>query len=182
MGTLDRFKAVKTPIGTARTPLWAPGTPRARPRPGPGPPSGVRKNIFSQNIFFAQKWFLLGPGWISGPKKANLDHLGSPKRGHFGPFYPQSGQKGTQKQPKTRFLGFFCSKSFLKGSWMVSRPQKPLETCIRPAMDPNLGHFTHKTAQNDPPQRVFLENFFAQKCFYWVLDGLPAPKSEFGPP
>ena len=99
------------------------------------------------------------------PKKANLDHLGPPRWGHFGPFYPQSGQKGTQKQPKNAVFSriFFCSKSFLKGSWMVSRPQKPLETCIGPAMDPILGHFTHKTAQNDPPKRVFLEYFCGPK-------------------
>ena len=89
------------------------------------------------------------------PKKANLDHLGPPPPPNgaiLAHFTHKVANRGPKNSLKTRFFekSFFAPIPFLKGSWMVSRPQKPLETCIRPAMDPNLGHFTHKTAQNDP--------------------------------
>ena len=100
--------------------FWPPlGPPPARPGPGPkifsvGGPGGPEK-LFSPRIFFVQKRYSLGPGWVLGPKKLILDPSRPPTRGHFGPFYTQNGQNGIQKRPKNAIFHyiFFAPNHFI---------------------------------------------------------------------
>ena len=118
--------SVQTKAGRPHTCGWAGGrrghnahllSVYARDPPSPahtgtraGRPSGVRKNIFPQ-FFFAQKWFLLGPGWISGPKKRIWTTLGPPNGAILAHFTHKVAKSGPKNSLKTRFFEkfFFCT-------------------------------------------------------------------------
>ena len=138
----DRSRRVRDPNGTIWTTF---GAGRARKFFRSGVP-GVPKKIFPPRIYFVQKRYSLGPGWVLGPKNSFWTPLDPPQGAILAHFTHKMAKMGFKNGQKMHFFHKknFCSESFYFGSYLVWDPQKPEISLLDPPMDPILAHFVCK--------------------------------------